>query len=143
MRAASGARVVRQRQAGVALVELIEHRLGAHPEDQSALEDVAMTLLADPSIVRRGNMTTYYWDQLARRVLKTRARDIARAIFAAQALRDEEGNWFIEHTEIAATLDECVKVARHAARALRPGALAEDAAPGLPAARARRRGVPT
>lgn len=69
---------------------------------------MALELIAIPSLIRSGHMTSYYWKELALRYVEERPGEIAAAIIREQGDRSA-GTWFAEHSEAAHVLHACVE----------------------------------
>ena len=89
-------------------ISLLEHRLSSKPEEWSSFKSRALQLVTDPQVLRSGSMTTHYWSQMAKRLLKVHGRELAGAIFSAQGDRGN-GTWFLEHSEALQILWSCIE----------------------------------
>jgi len=89
------------------LLHMVDNRVQKHPQDIQGVEDLALKLVCDPDLLLGDSMEEYHWNKLARALLPSHARAIARTIFAAQA-RPNGASFFLEHSSASATLDACV-----------------------------------
>ncbi len=89
---------------------LAHDRVSSRAHEWDALKVPVLDLLSDAKLVRaRGDMHEYYWIELATKLAHEQPRRIARALFAAQAVRDEENSWFLEHSRAGSVLDLCIE----------------------------------
>jgi hypothetical protein len=86
----------------------LEHRTKSQPGEHDRWLDLALELIAVPSLIRSGYMTSYYWKELALRYVDERPGEIAAAIIREQGDRSA-GTWFAEHSEAAQVLHACVE----------------------------------
>jgi hypothetical protein len=104
------------------LLHMLNNRLREQPQDATALEDLALAIVTQPSLLLADSMSQHHWDKLAAALLPRHARMVARTIFAAQA-RPDGVSFFLEHSTAANTLDACVNAS--------PGDVWEELAPVL------------
>ncbi len=101
----TAARSPRYREAAVALAH---SRVASRPAEWDQVKAVVLELVSDPGLVRaRGDMREYYWTELASKLAQEHPRRIARTLFAAQAARDDENTWFLEHSRALPVLHAC------------------------------------
>jgi hypothetical protein len=86
---------------------ILEHRIESLPGEHDRWLGLALELIAAPSVIRSGNITSYYWKELALRYVDERPDEIAAAIFRQQGDRSA-GTWFAKHTEAEQVLAACV-----------------------------------
>ena len=86
---------------------ILEHRTKASAEDLERWRYIALMLIVNPALIRSRNMTNFYWQQLALRLVKIYTVDIATAIINVQCDRTNK-MWFLAHSEAATVLDACV-----------------------------------
>lgn len=87
---------------------ILEHRSKSQPGEHDRWLDLALELIALPSLIRSGHMTSYYWKELALRYVGERPGEIAAAIIREQGDRSA-GTWFADHSEAAQVLHACVE----------------------------------
>jgi hypothetical protein len=68
----------------------------------------ALELVTAPDLIRSNQMTSYYWNDVAKTLVTEHAGEIAAAIMREQADRGA-GTWFAEHSEAAGVLHQCVE----------------------------------
>jgi hypothetical protein len=87
---------------------ILEHRTKSQSSEHDRWLDLALELIAFPSLIRSGHMTSYYWKALALRYVDERPGEIAAAIIREQGDRSA-GTWFADHSEAAHVLHACVE----------------------------------
>lgn len=87
---------------------ILEHRTKSQPGEHDGWLDLALELIAVPSLIRSGHMTSYYWKEVALRYVDERPGEIAAAIIREQGDRSAE-TWFAEHSKAAHVLHACVE----------------------------------
>ncbi|MBK8010143.1 MAG: hypothetical protein IPK13_02260 [Deltaproteobacteria bacterium] len=87
---------------------ILEHRTKSQPGEHDRWLDLVLELIAVPSLIRSGHMTSYYWKELALRYVDERPDEIAAAIIREQGDRSA-GTWFSKHSEAAQVLAACVE----------------------------------
>ena len=87
---------------------ILEHRTKSRPSEHDRWLDLALELIAVPSLIRSGHMTSYYWKKLALRYVDERPGEVAAAIIREQGDRSA-GTWFAQHSEAAQVLHACVE----------------------------------
>lgn len=87
---------------------ILEHRTKAQPSEHDRWLNLALELIAVPGLIRSGQMTSYYWEELALRYVDERPGEIAAAIIREQGDRSA-GTWFTEHSAAAQVLHACVE----------------------------------
>lgn len=101
---------------------LLYHRLRSSPEEVSFWESIAIKLVTTPELIRSLQMTNFFWEGIADKIVKRYSREIARAIFHEQANRERE-TWFVQHSKAKGVLFKCV--------ATDPGGVWEELRPYL------------
>jgi hypothetical protein len=87
---------------------ILANRTKSQPGEHDRWLDMALELIALPSLIRSGNMTSYYWKELALQYVDERPGEIAAAICREQGDRSA-GTWFAKHLEAEEVLDACVE----------------------------------
>jgi len=90
------------------ILQLLEQRLSKHPNDLPALEDLAVTLVSTEELLRNGKSSTYAWGSVAKKLVSSHAREVARTIFACQAFRGER-QWSLENSEAHDVIEACAE----------------------------------
>lgn len=91
-----------------AALQLVELRVSSKEDEWPALQPVILRLLSTPSLVKAGGMTEHYWLELSTRVAKVDPRLVCRTLFQAHGEKDEKA-WFLQHSQAAAVLHECIE----------------------------------
>ncbi|MBN1458535.1 MAG: ATP-binding protein [Armatimonadetes bacterium] len=87
---------------------ILENRTESRPGEHDSWQALALELIAAPSLIRSGHMTSYYWKELALRYVDELPGEIAAAIIREQGDRSS-GTWFAEHSEAVQVLQACVE----------------------------------
>ncbi len=89
-------------------IGILAHRVKANPAEAEHWKGLALELVTASDLIRSGQMTSYYWKEVANALVPEYPREIASAILREQA-DHEAGVWFAEHSEAANVLQSCAK----------------------------------
>ena len=87
---------------------MLEQRIKAAPAELDKWSPLALELVTTPELIRGRRMPSYAWKELALKFVNEYPGEIAAAIFREQEDRTA-GTWFVEHSEAAQVLQECLE----------------------------------
>lgn len=93
------------RSTGIAV---LQHRLQSFPAELERWMPLARAFLAHGELMREGDMTSYYWEEIASQLVPKYPREIANTILAEHGKEEGKSQWFLEHSKISNVLLRCV-----------------------------------
>ncbi len=88
-------------------IGLLESRLKGKIEELAFWDPIALLLVTSPVLICSKGMVSYYWKEVANRLIPNHASEIANSIFQVHANRIS-GAWFLEFSDAASVLGACV-----------------------------------
>lgn len=89
-------------------IALLEHRLGARPDETIGWDEIALRLAVNGKLIRGADMPNYYWKEVAGRLIPRHAKMLITAILREHANRTS-GTWFLEFSEAREILYKAIE----------------------------------
>jgi len=89
-------------------IVILEGRLRTMPAEAADWEPLALQLVISSDVIRSKRRASFYWKEVAVKLVANHAGEIASAIFREHANR-KSGIWFAGHSEAARILQACVE----------------------------------
>jgi DNA polymerase III delta prime subunit len=89
-------------------IGILEYRMKSKSTEAKHWKPLALELVTSSNLIRGGDMTNYYWKQVADMLVADYPREIAAAIIREQA-DFKSGYWSADNSEASAILHACVE----------------------------------
>lgn len=89
-------------------IVIMANRMKVNTAEVERWKPLALELVTASELIRSGQMTGYYWKEVANTIVGEHPEKIATAIIREQA-DHKSGTWFAEHSEAAGVLIKCAE----------------------------------